>query len=558
MQQATQIQEQPKSGTASSAAPTNAAGSFFVINLCSSTSPVALSPPDHAGLKRFTFFVSRRREEGRERFRLHMGYFVSQEEAEKLLDIVREIYPGAWAGMAPGQRLRAATAAAAQAPSAAPIEQEVAPVAAAAAPVASVQAPASVPTPVVARSIEPPEEVSFELLPDDGARRRRPELAAEAAAVPEGSVTKSEEQAAARSLNDVRAAIASLEDSTVNAPVLRPPPDLKIPELKAAVVPIAKKALSKPVLEAPTPKPVSTPPAPALTPAVAAAPEKPIELIEELSDEAAMTVLEAPVAPVAGSPGKPGAAVAPSTEKAVFAVQLMWSVQPIDISQVPQLAIFSAYTLYGAEGNRDGRRWYGLRLGFFTDAVSAKQVAHYVRSEFSTVSVVPVTMRERERAKQASSRPAEHSAPTAAAVAVSAGKAASAARPTPTGTLVPSTKFEFIEDKPIAASANASAPTSAPVPRLAAGPRTGKGAPGKRAKLRTPAQAAARAKPKKLTLEETLEILGAGDLKVDDGRGELLNTDTAANAAAPKSAPSKGKASRLGRLFERLSERIGN
>src|SRR5208282_4270174 len=75
----------------------------FVINLCSSTTPVALSPPDHAGLKRFIFFVSRRREEGRERFRLHMGYFESQEEAEKLLDIVREIYPGAWAGLAPGQ-----------------------------------------------------------------------------------------------------------------------------------------------------------------------------------------------------------------------------------------------------------------------------------------------------------------------------------------------------------------------------------------------------------------------------------------------------------------------
>src|SRR5579862_8678017 len=100
----------------------------FVINLCGSTTPSSLAPPDHAGLKRFTFFVSRRREEGRERFRLHMGYFQTQEEAEKLLDIVREIYPGAWAGLAPGQRLRAAAAAAA-APAAA-IEQEVAPVAA--------------------------------------------------------------------------------------------------------------------------------------------------------------------------------------------------------------------------------------------------------------------------------------------------------------------------------------------------------------------------------------------------------------------------------------------
>src|ERR1700761_5526520 len=113
--QATQINQESQPTTAASPAPIGATGTPFVINLCASTSPVALAPPDHAGLKRFTFFVSRRRDEGRERFRLHMGYFQTQEEAEKLLDIVREIYPGAWAGLAPGQRLRAAAAAAAAA-----------------------------------------------------------------------------------------------------------------------------------------------------------------------------------------------------------------------------------------------------------------------------------------------------------------------------------------------------------------------------------------------------------------------------------------------------------
>ena len=82
----------------------------FVVNLCSSTSPVGLTQPTHAGLKRFTFFVSRRLEEGRERFRLHMGYFDSQEEAEKMLDLVRDVYPAAWAGVAPGIKLRARAA----------------------------------------------------------------------------------------------------------------------------------------------------------------------------------------------------------------------------------------------------------------------------------------------------------------------------------------------------------------------------------------------------------------------------------------------------------------
>src|SRR5580692_12203033 len=83
----------------------------FVINLCSSTTPMALTQPQLAELKNFKFFVSRRLEDGRERFRLHMGYFASLQQAEELLPVVREIYPGAWAGEAPGKRLRARAAA---------------------------------------------------------------------------------------------------------------------------------------------------------------------------------------------------------------------------------------------------------------------------------------------------------------------------------------------------------------------------------------------------------------------------------------------------------------
>src|SRR6202042_342046 len=81
-----------------------------------------------------------------------------------------------------------------------------------------------------------------------------------------------------------------------------------------------------------------------------------------------------------------------------FAVQLQWSVQPGELDKVPPLAIFTAYTLYTVEGSRDGRKWYGLRLGFFSDAISAKQVAHYVRSEFTSVAVVPVSPLEKARA----------------------------------------------------------------------------------------------------------------------------------------------------------------
>src|SRR5579862_5036105 len=143
MQQATTAKPPNDSAASGTAVPQPPARkSRFVINLCGSTTPVSLTPPDHAGLKRFTFFVSRRREEGRERFRLHMGYFDSQEEAERLLDLVRDVYPAAWAGVAPGIKLRARAALPEPVAPAPPVAAVAAPVPVAAPPVAAVAAPA--------------------------------------------------------------------------------------------------------------------------------------------------------------------------------------------------------------------------------------------------------------------------------------------------------------------------------------------------------------------------------------------------------------------------------
>lgn len=83
-----------------------------------------------------------------------------------------------------------------------------------------------------------------------------------------------------------------------------------------------------------------------------------------------------------------------------FAVQLQWSVQPIDIKSVARHPIFHAYTLYSAEGHRAARTWFFLRLGFFSDAVSAKQVAHYLRRDFASAAVVPVSPQERQQVGQ--------------------------------------------------------------------------------------------------------------------------------------------------------------
>jgi hypothetical protein len=213
---------------------------------------------------------------------------------------------------------------------------------------------------------------------------------------------------------------------------------------------------------------------------------------------------------------------------------------------VPLRAIFGAYTLYGAEGNRDGRRWYGLRLGFFTDAVSAKQVAQYVRSEFKSVSVVPVSERERGRANAATAKPLPQHA-----------------RPLDAGP-----ELNFIDDVPTdtADSGNQPAMAEPPVvkPRAADSPAaqaamaavgmTARPAPGKRAKPRAaPGPKPASKKPRPLSLEETLEILGAGDLSLEKSRGELMNDQSRRDRK-----PSTPSSSKFGRLINRLAERLGN
>src|SRR4029077_2916482 len=124
----------------------------FVINLTSSTTPMALSQPKDPTLAQFSFFVSRRLEDGRERFRLHMGYFETMQAAEEMLVVVRDVYPGAWATEAPGKKLKANTPApAAPARAAAPAQpRPVAP------PVAAAPNPARVSPPVAAAPPPPP------------------------------------------------------------------------------------------------------------------------------------------------------------------------------------------------------------------------------------------------------------------------------------------------------------------------------------------------------------------------------------------------------------------
>src|SRR5882757_9541466 len=87
-----------------------------------------------------------------------------------------------------------------------------------------------------------------------------------------------------------------------------------------------------------------------------------------------------------------------------FAVQLQWSTHPIELETVPRHPIFSSYTLYTTPARLEGREWFCLRLGFFGDAISAKQVAQFLFSDFPSVAVVPVDSQEHARALETGKR----------------------------------------------------------------------------------------------------------------------------------------------------------
>ena len=543
-------------------APATSAGPF-VLNLCSSTTPMALTQTDLPELKRFTFFVSRRFEEGRERFRLHMGYFATLAEAEEWLSVVREIYPGAWAGETPGRKLRerAAAAAAAQARHAAGPQPRVAPAPARAAAAAAAAAPPAapnlaavrvpvvhaalpaagrvaappvvappVPRPAAPRSIAPPITAPTPAPKPTAGRAPPPPVGAQRAAAQTPPRTPAAASSAAAPAagksakpvfedSNVREVLAALGDASATGEtrLMRAPPP---PRVAPAVGSSLSDTQVLKMLE-------TRPPEGGVPPADVAHGSIPLLKPDDTGTRQALKEAVVNNAPVS------------------FAVQLQWSVQPAELDKVPPLAIFSAYTLYTVEGSRDGRKWYGLRLGFFSDTNSAKQVAHYVRSEFASVAVVPVSPQEKKRATDQD--------PKAETVAAPA-----AARPRT------AEEFKLIDDdtaniavaallqgRPNAAAKPGAKSSAKPVPKVAVGRAVRQSAAPAKGRTRGAGKVGARERRGPQTLEETLEILGASQLAIDDGTGETLNDSGVRHlrVEVQKNSP-------FTRLLERLSERM--
>jgi len=80
-------------------------GNLYVITLCTASLPMVLRVPFVHELEGFSVFRSRTIEDGRERFRLYVGYFDSATHAHEALAVVRKHYPSAWISCAPRRNL---------------------------------------------------------------------------------------------------------------------------------------------------------------------------------------------------------------------------------------------------------------------------------------------------------------------------------------------------------------------------------------------------------------------------------------------------------------------
>ncbi|HWY97129.1 MAG TPA: SPOR domain-containing protein [Steroidobacteraceae bacterium] len=79
----------------------------FVINLSASTAPITVPAKSIAGCEQAHMYQLQRTEDRRPRYRLRLGPFSSEDEADAVLMIVRDIYPGALTATADDDDLRA-------------------------------------------------------------------------------------------------------------------------------------------------------------------------------------------------------------------------------------------------------------------------------------------------------------------------------------------------------------------------------------------------------------------------------------------------------------------
>lgn len=433
------------------AAPSGQGSALYVINLCASMAPIAQDKPV-PGFETYRVYQVSRKEDGRIRYRLRLGFFADQAEAETALALIREHYPTAFAASLcdDDQRHTRGFAADASAP------QPVAVVTAPTAPTTVTPAikPAVPTQPNAAKQTPPPAP-------------KKPSVGSLAAAPTEAKPTLDPE------IERTPATVANKPSPSSHPAANKPAPssakpltskpagekavELTLAAEPVAVAPSAKVDSNEPFhvgkgIDIPTSvltlslEPTRAEP-PTVAAAAVAAPTKPQSRTAQVKVAAPIATASKPVAPSvakpAAAPKSPPAKTPAATPRlpAVldldaplpdfdstqtiraltaaelddesqpkwFAVQLAVSEQPINLDTMPQLDIFAAYCLYSVATAGGGKIQHHMRIGFFKEQVSAEAVSGYLKTFFANPSVLRVSVAEYTRFSEGPKRiaPAE-------------------------------------------------------------------------------------------------------------------------------------------------------
>jgi hypothetical protein len=383
----------------------------FVINLHASTAPIGLPSKSPAGNEHARLYQIQRVDDGRIRYRLRLGPFATEDEAEVALAQARLEYPGALMVTAAADDLHAIALVRGKANSGGP-----------SADVRSTDTSADARnTDTVLQPVLDTRRFTLPITADPVAPAALP---AAAAPVPPLTLTLVED-APARAAAPVPPLILTLvEDEPVRAaaPVLVAAVPKPTPT-PAAVIAAPAAAVAAPVV-------AQTAPAAAVPQRVA---------VSVASDIASMQALIAAIdSDIDTSPNKvttkppvlhtvPAAKVTarrddaragapvPSLESTQtlrpltplelgeheaarwFVVQLALSDDAFDSDALPHLDIFSLYRLYTVIGMDQGRLVHALRLGFFGEEVGARAVSSYLSAFYDEPIVKRVSVAERDR-----------------------------------------------------------------------------------------------------------------------------------------------------------------
>lgn len=102
-----------------------------------------------------------------------------------------------------------------------------------------------------------------------------------------------------------------------------------------------------------------------------------------------------------------------------FAVQLAVSDRPVNLETLPRFEVFATYRLYALQGRLGANACYALRLGFFTDQESARQICSDLKAFYRSAAVVQVSAAEQVRFEKAPGTEAPLPKPAATSADVS-------------------------------------------------------------------------------------------------------------------------------------------